>query len=77
MAASVWAEGLLDAEHEVVRSLQQDDGEDSVEEEGDFDDEEDWDEEEEEEDLDDEEDWGEEEEEDDRRPKRRSDDDWN
>jgi hypothetical protein len=74
MAASVWAEGLLDAEHEVVWSLQPDDGEDSVEEEEDLDDEEDW-AEEEEEDLDDEEDWAEEE--DDRRPKRRSDDDWN
>ena len=73
MTASVWAEGLLDAEHEVVWSLQPDDGEDSVEEEDELDDEEDWDEEEEDE-LDDEEDWDEE---DDRRPKRRSDDDWN
>ncbi len=74
MAASVWAERLLDAEQEVVWSLQPDDGEDSVEEEEDLDDEEDW-AEEEEEDLDDEEDWDEEE--DDRRPKRRSGDDWN
>ncbi len=71
MAASVWAEGLLDAEQEVVWSLQPDDGEDSVEEEDELDDEEDWDEE----DLDDEEAWDEEE--DDRRPKRRSGDDWN
>jgi hypothetical protein len=71
MAASVWAEGLLDAEQEVVWSLQPDDGEDSVEEEEELDDEEDWDEE----DLDDEEAWDEEE--DDRRPKRRSGDDWN
>ncbi len=72
MAASVWAERLLDAEQEVVWSLQPDDGEDSVEEEDELDDEEDWDEEE---DLDDEEAWAEEE--DDRRPKRRSGDDWN
>ena len=71
MAESVWAEGLLDAEHEVVWSSQPDDGEDSVEEEDELDDEEDW----EDEDLDDEEDWDEEE--DDRRSKRRSDDDWN
>ena len=71
MAASVWAEGLLDAEHEVVWSVQPDDGEDSVEEDEELDDEEDW---EEEDDLDDEE-WDEGE--DDRRPKRRSDDDWN
>ncbi len=72
MTAIVWAEGLFDAEHEVVWSLQPDDGEDSVEEEEGLDDEEDW---EEEEDLDDEEDWDEDE--DDRRSKRRSNNDWN